>query len=545
MYEYLFNIYILLIILYFFYRSFLFINFILYFLFSWDYIVPNISIQHVNIYTSILNFISTFWTINEYYITIQLFLLSIIIYYLNNIIIKKQLNFSILLISLYIFYIMINVLNYNYIEIINYIPNTITNFNTILSHTLVSIHPPLILFSILCLRVLILFYSNIIIYLSKIKMFSFIQIYTLIYYILTISIILGSFWSINLFGWGGWWIWDPIENISFFYWLLLLVLIHTPIQSKKLLYFILYLFVYDYFFFCTFKLSLLNSLHIFKNSLVYTNIFYFFYLFFCYIFIFLLIYTMILTKKIIKISIPNLWLFYILSVLMFFYLYNLFASIFITVNYSQNLLNIIYIPLLYIINFEFNKQILNKILWTSFIIIGIFLIMDINIFFFYLLYLFLFCLIYPFALTYYTIIHFFFNILLLGLLVYTFNIYIYSISNYIISLQELSLYTIINNNYLLELYNLQIINSIFNFNFISENTQLLNIYTSLNINAQINELMFITSFINNNLINFYFNIYTLYSIINLQYTIIVTVLYLIYYIYYKYYIQINNNISIL
>ena len=37
--------------------------------------------------------------------------------------------------------------------------------------------------------------------------------------LLTIGIMLGSFWSYYVLGWGGWWSWDPVENASFMPWL--------------------------------------------------------------------------------------------------------------------------------------------------------------------------------------------------------------------------------------------------------------------------------------------------------------------------------------
>jgi cytochrome c-type biogenesis protein CcmF len=36
---------------------------------------------------------------------------------------------------------------------------------------------------------------------------------------LTIGIALGSWWAYYELGWGGWWFWDPVENVSFMPWL--------------------------------------------------------------------------------------------------------------------------------------------------------------------------------------------------------------------------------------------------------------------------------------------------------------------------------------
>lgn len=44
---------------------------------------------------------------------------------------------------------------------------------------------------------------------------------------LTIGIALGSFWAYYELGWGGWWMWDPVENVSFMPWLAGTALLHS------------------------------------------------------------------------------------------------------------------------------------------------------------------------------------------------------------------------------------------------------------------------------------------------------------------------------
>lgn len=44
---------------------------------------------------------------------------------------------------------------------------------------------------------------------------------------LTIGITLGSFWAYYELGWGGWWMWDPVENVSFMPWLAATALLHS------------------------------------------------------------------------------------------------------------------------------------------------------------------------------------------------------------------------------------------------------------------------------------------------------------------------------
>ncbi len=50
---------------------------------------------------------------------------------------------------------------------------------------------------------------------------------------LTIGIAMGSFWAYYELGWGGWWFWDPVENVSFMPWLLACALLHSAIVVEK------------------------------------------------------------------------------------------------------------------------------------------------------------------------------------------------------------------------------------------------------------------------------------------------------------------------
>ena len=50
---------------------------------------------------------------------------------------------------------------------------------------------------------------------------------------LTIGIALGSIWAYYELGWGGWWFWDPVENVSFMPWLIAAALLHSAIVVEK------------------------------------------------------------------------------------------------------------------------------------------------------------------------------------------------------------------------------------------------------------------------------------------------------------------------
>ena len=50
---------------------------------------------------------------------------------------------------------------------------------------------------------------------------------------LTIGIAMGSIWAYYELGWGGWWFWDPVENVSFMPWLIAGALLHSAIVVEK------------------------------------------------------------------------------------------------------------------------------------------------------------------------------------------------------------------------------------------------------------------------------------------------------------------------
>ena len=50
---------------------------------------------------------------------------------------------------------------------------------------------------------------------------------------LTIGISLGSWWAYYELGWGGYWFWDPVENVSLIPWIIATALIHNLLALEK------------------------------------------------------------------------------------------------------------------------------------------------------------------------------------------------------------------------------------------------------------------------------------------------------------------------
>jgi len=90
---------------------------------------------------------------------------------------------------------------------------------------------------------------------------------------LTLGILLGSIWAYYELGWGGFWFWDPVENVSLMPWLALTTLIHCILVLEKRLILTSWVVVLSI---STFTLSMcgtflvrsgiLNSVHTFAND---------------------------------------------------------------------------------------------------------------------------------------------------------------------------------------------------------------------------------------------------------------------------------------
>ena len=106
--------------------------------------------------------------------------------------------------------------------------------NPILQDPALAIHPPLLYLGyvgyslIFSLAISALFIKNINNYwLIILKKWSLIS-----WTFLTCGIALGSYWAYYELGWGGWWFWDPVENVSLMPWITGLALVHSLFMVK-------------------------------------------------------------------------------------------------------------------------------------------------------------------------------------------------------------------------------------------------------------------------------------------------------------------------
>ena len=155
------------------------------------------------------------------------------------------------------------------------IPEEGLGLNPILQDPALAIHPPILYLgyvgsSIIFSSALAATSLNMI---SK-RWASHIKKWVLISWVfLTLGILLGSIWAYYELGWGGFWFWDPVENVSLMPWLALTTLLHCVLVLEKKLVLTSWVIILSI---STFTLSMcgtflvrsgiLNSVHTFAND---------------------------------------------------------------------------------------------------------------------------------------------------------------------------------------------------------------------------------------------------------------------------------------
>ena len=115
------------------------------------------------------------------------------------------------------------------------IPNEGTGLNPILQDPALAIHPPILYLGYVGAS--IIFSSSLAALISgsvNKTWAKHIKNWVLVSWIfLSIGILLGSIWAYYELGWGGFWFWDPVENVSLMPWFCLTALFHTVLILEK------------------------------------------------------------------------------------------------------------------------------------------------------------------------------------------------------------------------------------------------------------------------------------------------------------------------
>ena len=155
------------------------------------------------------------------------------------------------------------------------IPNEGTGLNPILQDPALAIHPPILYLGYVGTSIIFSSALAAIISGSINKSWaSHIKKWVLVSWVfLSIGILLGSIWAYYELGWGGFWFWDPVENVSLMPWLCLTALLHTIFTLEKRDIFHSWAVILSI---ATFSLSMsgtflvrsgiLNSIHTFAND---------------------------------------------------------------------------------------------------------------------------------------------------------------------------------------------------------------------------------------------------------------------------------------
>ena len=109
------------------------------------------------------------------------------------------------------------------------------DINPILQDPALAIHPPMLYFGYIGFVIPFAFVTAFLLN-GRFEQFPIAEIKSFIlsaWIFLTIGIALGSWWAYYELGWGGYWFWDPVENVALMPWLAGTALLHTVYVSSR------------------------------------------------------------------------------------------------------------------------------------------------------------------------------------------------------------------------------------------------------------------------------------------------------------------------
>tara|TARA_A100001234_G_scaffold38745_1_gene30985 strand:+ start:14326 stop:16062 length:1737 start_codon:yes stop_codon:yes gene_type:complete len=229
---------------------------------SYQFLSDNFSFVYVwqnsNILLPIFYKISAFWAAHEGSFLLMILLLAFC-GALNNIFVKESRYLALsncVLAFILFFYLLFLVLTSNPFMVFDVIPPLELDLNPLLQDPLLVIHPPMlftgyVFYAITFSFVVAGMFTNF----NK-ELFSVIKVWAgLAWFTLSFGILLGSIWAYYELGWGGYWFWDPVENVALMPWLAGTAFTHSLIfsRNKVLLSWMVFLGI------LTFLLSILGS----------------------------------------------------------------------------------------------------------------------------------------------------------------------------------------------------------------------------------------------------------------------------------------------
>ena len=132
------------------------------------------------------------------------------------------------------FYLVFQIFTSNPFLTFDVLPNNGTDLNPLLQDPLLVIHPPVLFAGYVFYAVTFsLVIAGMFIGFDK-KLFQSLKLWAGVsWFTLTFAILLGSIWAYYELGWGGYWFWDPVENVVLLPWLAGTAFTHSLIFSKN------------------------------------------------------------------------------------------------------------------------------------------------------------------------------------------------------------------------------------------------------------------------------------------------------------------------
>ena len=199
--------------------------------FSFIYVFENSSILLPTFYK-----ISAFWSAHEGSFLLMILFLSGSMF-INNSFFSVQdwmpISNATLAFILF-FYLVFQIFTSNPFLTFDVLPNNGTDLNPLLQDPLLVIHPPVLFAGYVFYAVTFsLVIAGMFIGFDK-KLFQSLKLWAGVsWFTLTFAILLGSIWAYYELGWGGYWFWDPVENVVLLPWLAGTAFTHSLIFSKN------------------------------------------------------------------------------------------------------------------------------------------------------------------------------------------------------------------------------------------------------------------------------------------------------------------------
>tara|TARA_B100001250_G_scaffold153048_1_gene131430 strand:- start:845 stop:2668 length:1824 start_codon:yes stop_codon:yes gene_type:complete len=200
--------------------------------FSFVYIFQNSNVLLPTFYK-----VSAFWAAHEGSFFLMIILLSSCAV-INNLAMKESRHLSLsnsVIAFILFFYLIFLVLTSNPFMIFEAAPFTNgSDLNPLLQDPLLVIHPPMLFAGYVFYAITFSFViAGVFTDFNK-ELFSVIKIWAgIAWFTLSLGILLGSMWAYYELGWGGYWFWDPVENVALMPWLAGTAFTHSLIFSKN------------------------------------------------------------------------------------------------------------------------------------------------------------------------------------------------------------------------------------------------------------------------------------------------------------------------